>query len=196
MRKSGGFTLIEMTLVLLLIGLVVALVIPNLVMVGSLSAASRQLSGLARTAAVSAVTQKQIHRITFNTSDNSCWVSVMKHNQEIASNDPDITGLYSLPTGISYQDVRALGHGRNSSGRPYVQFYPSGRADGAIIDITDGTDAVTLDINPITAHVRVRDSVRESTRISALPDKLQGLFVPRLGARRSPMFLDGGKNNE
>ena len=184
MINSRGYTLLELTLVLLLVGLGGALVWPNLVMVDGLSIASRQLIGLTRSAAVSAVTHKQIHRINFDFSENSSWVSVIAQNEEKPPSDPDIRSPLKLPTGVTYQNVKTLGYVRSDQGRPFVQFYPSGRADGAIIHITDGKDLIALEINPITAHVRIRANMNESTRGSDLPDQVQGLFVPSWRDRR------------
>ncbi len=140
MRNRRGFTLVEMLLVSLLLGLVLALAVPNLIMASNLSSSCRQLVGMIRSVALAALAGKQVHRLTFNVQDGAYWASVVVQDQEKAPSDPSISGMFSLPPGIALQDVTTPERGEVASGRPFIQFSPVGRIERAQIHLTDGKD--------------------------------------------------------
>lgn len=79
-RTSRAFTLIELVLVIMIIGLLLAVVAPSLgglLRSQKLDAAARTISGMLKQARVHAATDAKPHRLVIDTKDNTCWLEVL-----------------------------------------------------------------------------------------------------------------------
>ncbi|MBX2851256.1 MAG: prepilin-type N-terminal cleavage/methylation domain-containing protein [Phycisphaeraceae bacterium] len=79
-RTSRGFTLIELVLVILIIGLLLAVVAPSLgglLRSQKLDAAARTLAGMLKQARVNAAGQAKPYRLVVDSEDNTCWLEVL-----------------------------------------------------------------------------------------------------------------------
>ena len=79
-RTSRAFTLIELVLVILIIGLLLAIVAPSLgglLRTQKLDAAARTIAGMLKQARVHAATDAKPYRLVIDTEDNTCWIEVL-----------------------------------------------------------------------------------------------------------------------
>lgn len=79
-RTSRGFTLIELVLVILIIGLLLAVVAPSLgglLRSQKLDSAARTVAGMLKQARVHAATEAKPYRLVIDTEDNTCWLEVL-----------------------------------------------------------------------------------------------------------------------
>lgn len=79
-RTSRGFTLIELVLVILIIGLLLAVVAPSLggmLRSQKLDAAARTIAGMLKQARIYAASQAKPYRLVIDTDDNTCWLEVL-----------------------------------------------------------------------------------------------------------------------
>jgi len=79
-RTSRGFTLIELVLVILIIGLLFAVVAPSLgglLRSQKLDAAARTIVGMLKQARVHAATEAKPYRLVIDSEDNTCWLEVL-----------------------------------------------------------------------------------------------------------------------
>lgn len=79
-RTSRGFTLIELVLVMLIIGLLLAVVAPSLgglLRSQRMDQAARTVAGMLNQARVRAAGDAKPYRIVIDTDDNTCWLEVL-----------------------------------------------------------------------------------------------------------------------
>src|SRR5687768_6203670 len=74
--KEGGFTLVEMMIVVVLITLISVLALPSVSSVFrlSLNASTREMASLVREAYNSAVITKRVHRMAYDLKEGQFWV--------------------------------------------------------------------------------------------------------------------------
>jgi prepilin-type N-terminal cleavage/methylation domain-containing protein len=132
-RKQGGFTLMELILVLVVISMVLGLCSPSL----RGFFASRQTADaagnillLTKWARSEAVSQGHRCRVNFDPAAGTYWLTVQEGGAFVPVRH-DLGRRYQMPEGAVVA-VRCEVAGASPS---YVQFYPSGRSDTAAIEI-------------------------------------------------------------
>ena len=149
-RRQDGFTLLELIVVLVLLGISAAVIVPSFTggMLGlQLETASRDLVTRMRQARVDAVARQAVFRVVLGTGLNqaSRYKVVDEFGREISS--------YDLPPGIALvakQEEFPL----------TISFYPNGRSSGGSFGLKrDGGRELTIQVDPITGFGKVlRDS--------------------------------------
>lgn len=132
-----GFTLIEILLVVLLLGVVAGLAIPNFSQLYSnlqLSETTKNVAFLMRYAQGRAIIKKKLHRFEFDTVKNQCWLmQEADANAEKRDEGVDFQPIsgkmgqsLSLPEGITLE-----------TDKPLILFYPDGKIDKARLYLHD-----------------------------------------------------------
>lgn len=141
-RAVGGFTLLELLVVLTIAGLLVALVPPALSAAlpgAKLSAATRGFVATLRESRNLAIGRGIEVDVIFDTEE---------HQIEIADLRPQ-----DLPGGINI-DVR--GQALAADNRLFVlRFYPDGSSSGAVVQISQGRSAYLVDVDWLLGTVEV-----------------------------------------
>ena len=162
LRNTNGFTMLEIIAVLLILGLVLALVLPRIGQSEGLANTSRKLIGTIRSLHTAATTSKRLHRLYVDLDRHAYWWTRVDSNRETSSSDPLLHNYVSLPSHIRFQDVSTFHQGKTDSGRGFIQFFPQGGAEKAVIHLTDeNKNVLTLALNALTARVRVIDGYWE-----------------------------------
>ena len=155
---AGGFTLLEIAVVIFIMGLVMTLAIPYIggFHSSALKSEARRLAGRAGYLYDEASTEKVIFRITFDLDHNGYYVSRMDPYSAKPEFKP-YGGTWGfqvwMPPGVKLRDVSVEGIGSAKAGAISCQFYPAGYVDATVVHmISDSGAALTLTFNPLTGN--------------------------------------------
>ncbi len=173
-KDSEGFTLVELSVVLLIIALMATILIPNIGRLGGedLRESSRKIGGLIQYLYGLSTIQKRNFYLNFDLDKGEYWVSVGKVNEEensvemIPYADDFVRKKYNLPSSVRVEDIDTVSNGKISEGRVTVTFYPEGFVDPVTIHFKNSSDdEMTLLVLPLTGDVRVYDGYKEITYV-------------------------------
>lgn len=154
--RKCSFTLIELLLVILLLGIVTGLAIPNLSQLYSnlqLKQTTVDISVLMRYAQSRAITQKRICRLNFDSQFSRYWITQATSNVDsevLEGSFQRIKGrwgrLFSIPKHITIE-----------SGKESVEFYPDGRIEKIRVYLSYKKSHFTISTQEQMGRVRIFD---------------------------------------
>jgi general secretion pathway protein H len=159
--RYKGFTLLELTVVLFIVGLLIATIAPRLGNVGGarLDATAKRLAAVVRYLAGEAALQNRPYRLNYDLDKHTYWITTLVATQDGAEFKEDLSPLsraVQLPPAITFADVQAPGVGRVSVGRVYTHFLPQGYTDPTLIHLRDQhSRVVTVLIPALTGEARI-----------------------------------------
>lgn len=190
---EGGFTLIEIVVVLVLLGTLLGLALSKTGLNAGLPSTSRQLIGAMRDAVSAASATQRSHRLNLDLNRGSYWITEMTPDGEHPPANPLLARPIVLPSRITIQDVSTWQQGRVSTGLAFIQFFPTGRAEPAVIHLTDADQNVTtLRLNPLTGHVQALDHYVDPSGPEPIPERLRPWFLPDVVQPSGPASPGGG----
>lgn len=134
--NNKGFSLVEIIVVLVLIGLSVSLVTPSLSRIlktTKLKGASQKISGILRYCRSEAVHKGQVYQIFFDSELREVRVQRMESSERKEESEKKeektFKRTYPLPSGINMKDVK-LASPLYPSDFPTIEFYPNGGSNG------------------------------------------------------------------
>lgn len=159
LRKGRAYTLVELTVVIFLIGLVLALTVPRIqhaLLSDDLKAAGRRLIGTVRTLRDNAVRDQEAYLLHFDMALNRFWVSwdgmTAEEQAEARQN------ATALPGGIRVLDVYFKGSGKKDVGDAVIRFTKQGYAQQAVIHLgADDRRAFSLVLSPFLGTIKTYD---------------------------------------
>jgi len=165
-QAASGFTLIEISVVLLLLALVLSLVVPRFrdPSRAELHSHVRRLAATFRLLRSEAVLNGRIYRLNYDLERNVYWYSVEAvpgHTGESMEPSGALARPVRLPRTVAFSDVVLLGAGKLDRGFAYTRFYPDGFVDPTIVHMDNGRDAFTLEVWPLTGHVTIYEGYRD-----------------------------------
>jgi len=152
LTDQRGFTLIELAIVVLLLGLMAGLTLPLLSNWGQddLLGSARRLAGTVRYLYNEAALTRNEHRLIFNLDDGSYQTKVL----DKAGNLVPVGGAgkgRNLLGDARFEDIIINSRGRFTTGEVTTLFHPSGWLDETIIHLKDDEDRkLSLRFNPLT----------------------------------------------
>jgi prepilin-type N-terminal cleavage/methylation domain-containing protein len=157
-----GFTLLELAVVLLLIGLILAIAMPRFGMFQSaeLRSEAHRLATRSHYLYQEAGAQKVLLRLNLDLNNNTYFVTRLDPFAAKPFFMPEkgpAGGLVRMPADVRLRDVWVEGGGGLfRSGIVGCQFYPGGMADAAVIHLFDRNgDVMTLGIDPFNGAVAI-----------------------------------------
>jgi general secretion pathway protein H len=141
--RSRGFSLIELIVVLVVIGLSAALVVPSLSKFSKsveLKGAARKISAILRYCRSEAVNKGKTYQIIFDSDLREVRVQKTESSEEkvgatrlreedIKREAKSVRQMYHLPKGINVKEVN-IASPEYSSDFPTIEFYPNGGSNG------------------------------------------------------------------
>jgi prepilin-type N-terminal cleavage/methylation domain-containing protein len=164
---AAGFTLLEVVLVLLIIGIVVAVMFPRFTNIGGgdLKLEARTLIGRIQGLYAEATFTRRPHRLVLDLDEERYYAEVMNvETRTFAPVERTFMAPVQLPSGITLKDVTTARSGKRAEGQVMLLFDPMGQAEFATIHLEDRDGgALTLEINPLTGRVAVKEGYVETT---------------------------------
>jgi len=131
-----GFSLIELILVLILIGLSVALVSPSLSRFSQrieLKTTAQKISGILRYFRNESIQKGKVYQVLFDPDQREVRVQAVDEEGETGEENPDhperFQKRYLLPQGIQMKEVK-IPTPQYPAGLPAIEFYPNGGSNG------------------------------------------------------------------
>ncbi len=165
-----GFTLLELSLVLFIIGLLVTVLVPRLggLEQARLETSAKRLAALVRYLHGEAAFRGQTYRIQYDLDQHRYGVQVLTPSQAtktfVAEESP-LSQPVQLPTNITFADIRVPSIGRVSAGQVFTHFYPQGYTDPTVVHLRDQQSrTMTVIIPPITGEAAVYEGYVDAHR--------------------------------
>jgi len=163
-QYRNGFTLIELAVVVVILGVMIALVAPRFADIGevNLKRSARHLTGMIRFLHEESQAKKTIYRLWFDIQEGRYWAEALTTTSdkttEFKRMQSVIGGEGSLSGQTTLRDVLAGSH----PDEPYLLFTPDGWVENAAIHLRDGDDRdFTLLVKPLTGNTELREGYIE-----------------------------------
>lgn len=161
---SRGFTLIELAVVIVILGVMITIVMPVLGELGeaNLKRSTRHLTGMVRFLRDDSQARKAVYRLRFDVPNGRYWAEVLtttsdrtvefKRLQTVMAKEGELSGQ------TTFKDVRAGAHPDDE----YILFTPDGWVESAAIHLRDGEGRdFTLLVRPLTGDTELREGYVE-----------------------------------
>ncbi len=162
--EPKGFTLIELALVIVVLGIMIAIVIPTFSEItdANLRRSSRHLTGTIRFLRDESEAKKEVYRLRFDVPNGQYWAEKLTQTSERTVEFQRLSSAISTEGSLSgntaFVDIKAGSHPDD----PWILFTPDGWVEKAFIHLRDGNGKdFTLIVKPLTGATELREGVVE-----------------------------------
>lgn len=162
-NSTKGFTFIELTVVALIIGLMMALTIPRFryaILTDNLKSTARKMTGMLGSLRNAAIQEQKAFVLHLDLESNLFWIDsagMTEEEQAFARENAS-----SLPAGVRVLDVWFDGKGKKMTGEAAIRFSKKGYVRRSVIHLSseDGRE-FTLVLSPFLHKVKVMEKYVE-----------------------------------
>ena len=163
MRKEGGFTLIEISVVVLLIGLFFFMAMPrlgNFLFQTDLKSVARSLKATVQVLRSKSVTTHRYTILHFDLDKGTYWGAYASPRQELETprDNLPLVSLRRLPEGVKFLDASNINSPKKRFGLVSSVFNPKGALEETVLHLTDkDQNVLTIIINAYTGRFSLYD---------------------------------------
>ncbi len=177
-RSSGGFTILEIIIVLFLLVGLLGIILPRISLDENLGSVGRRIVGTVRSLQSLAMTTQKTIRLYVDIDRGIYWPVILDGSQEKLPIDP----LWATPLKLSettrFLDI-LVAQGKKEAGRIDLSFYPTGRIDPVTMHLMDTRNNIlAIAIEPVTGSIRMSDERIEPPRARIIPERVRPLLKP------------------
>lgn len=158
-----GFTLIELMVILIFIGIVLVLTIPRVqtgIVTDDLKASTRKMIGLIRGLKDEAVRDHKICFLHFDLESDRYWIDSTAMSEEERARAAE--NASALPEGVHVLDVWFRDEGKQMVGRTAIRFSEKGYIQPSVIHMGSEDERVfTLELSPFLGKVKIHEGYIE-----------------------------------
>ena len=161
--KNRGFSLIELVIVLVLIGVSVALVTPSLSRFSKrveIKTAAQNISGILRYFRSESVQKGRVYQVVFDADLREVRVQAAEEEEKGEGEKGEsktVKKTYPLPAGVQMKDFK-ISEPEFASDLPAIEFYPNGASNGGSV-VVDGQDqkGYRIKVHFLTGMVEIEE---------------------------------------
>ena len=154
--ESPGFTLIEIIVVVLIIGMIALILLPRMTGLSSGSSGQviRHLTGTIQTLRDEAEFNQKILRLNFNISEQRYDASIQGEGGDFIPFHSDTVGKSEIGGNLVLKDVETLRQGKVSEGTACLFFFPLGRVEKGYLHFEEAGRPMTLQILSLSGKTK------------------------------------------
>jgi len=157
--KQQGYTLIELTLVIMLVGLMMGLSVPrirSLLITDNLKSSTLRIIGLVKELRNDAIRENRIYHLHLNMGSNLIWVGFEGMTQE--ESELAHKRAFQLSQDVKIIDVWRMGKGKKVDGEATIRITYKGYLEQSIIHLgaEDGRE-FSLILQPFLGNIKTYD---------------------------------------
>ena len=162
-KEDQGYTLIELSIIIILIGVILLFALPKLDTIGDigLRSAARGLAGTIQSLFDESILKKEPYQMVFNISERSYSIVETGISEESSEVIETTKRRVNLPDKIFIKDIVTPVDGKITEGKIAIRFYPDGFVDKNVIHLSNGKKDYTLLTTPLTGKVKVLEGYIE-----------------------------------
>jgi prepilin-type N-terminal cleavage/methylation domain-containing protein len=158
MRRQAGYTLIELAVVILLIGLMLFLAAPRIrhtLIDDSLKSAARHITGTAKALRYESVREQVDYVLHLDLNNNAVWTYSADMTPEKRSERQK--DAFKLPPDVKIADVYRIGQEKQIDGDATIIFFKRGYLQPTVVHLAKGDRALTMVFQPFLGVVELHD---------------------------------------
>ncbi|NNG08138.1 MAG: prepilin-type N-terminal cleavage/methylation domain-containing protein [Desulfobacteraceae bacterium] len=160
LRETRGFTLIELTVVVVLIGIMMTLTVPRFqtaIVTDDLKATARKMVGMIKGLRDEAIREQRVYFLHFDLESNRFWIDSTGMTEEERARAAEKAA--PLPEGIRVLDIWFSSKGKKMNGQTAIRFNKKGYVQPSAIHLGSDDDGreFTLVLSPFLGRVKVYD---------------------------------------
>lgn len=176
LRSPGGFTILEIIIVLFLLVGLLGIILPRISLDENLTSVGRKMVGTVRSLQSMAMSTQKTVRLYFDMDRGVYWAMILDGNQEKVPIHPTWATPLNLPATIRISDI-LVSQGKKESGRVDLSFYPTGRIDPMTMHMMDAKNNIlAIAIEPVTGAIRLSDERIEPPRPLVILERVKPLL--------------------
>jgi prepilin-type N-terminal cleavage/methylation domain-containing protein len=158
---AAGFTLLELTLVLVILAIMLTVIVPRLRNTdrARLESQVRKLAVMARFLRHEAILNGRTYRLNYSVDEASYWVTSADGDDDsgtFVAEEGMLARPVVLPEPVAFADlVLPDTFGQIQEGAGFTDFYPDGYVDCTLLHVGNGQDVYSIYIDSMTGHVSV-----------------------------------------
>jgi prepilin-type N-terminal cleavage/methylation domain-containing protein len=165
--SRAGFTLIEVMVVIIIIGIVMAVVFPRFSSMGKtyLKTDASKLQSLITYLYEASETRKLYYRMNFDLEKESVLVEFSRDGVEYEPEADRAIRALSFAPGVDLAEVEVAGAGVTNTGELQVEFAPTGTTRPFRVSLgARGLTSITVTFNPYSGRARIEEAEEAGRR--------------------------------